>query len=64
MGQIPLDKCINYCDLNERCKSISYSSENSHCYLKDKVVDETTPQKHSSGYSTYYSVCEGNLFYW
>ena len=60
MGKIPLDECMNHCDLNQHCKSFSFHSANFACYLKDKEIDEKTPQKYKADWSTYYSVCLGN----
>ena len=58
-GQIEIRQCLDHCILDERCKSLSYDTKNSHCYLKEKRVDSSTPKRYNTDFRTYYKICDG-----
>jgi hypothetical protein len=52
---LSLNQCKDRCVANAQCQSFAWSSDSRSCYLKDKQITRTTPNKGTNmGFKTYF----------
>ena len=57
--KISLEQCKQLCRSKPQCRSFAFGQN--ECFLKEKCIEASEPQKVVSGYQTYYTPCEGNI---